>query len=108
MASRLFSHKAAKSSSFSMDGILARSAGIEPTTHCLEGSCSIQLSYERDQGAESDLQARRKCDSNNDTASDMGHVKDLKRNQTTPLPVQYANPIRYDHRRSISHEYAFP
>src|SRR3954451_3867261 len=27
---------------------IARSAGIEPTTHCLEGSCSIQLSYERD------------------------------------------------------------
>jgi hypothetical protein len=26
---------------------LARSAGIEPATHCLEGSCSIQLSYER-------------------------------------------------------------
>ena len=24
-----------------------RSAGIEPTTICLEGRCSIQLSYER-------------------------------------------------------------
>jgi hypothetical protein len=27
---------------------LARSAGIEPATNCLEGSCSIRLSYERD------------------------------------------------------------
>jgi hypothetical protein len=26
---------------------MARPAGIEPTTHCLEGSCSIQLSYGR-------------------------------------------------------------
>ena len=26
---------------------LARSEGIEPPTNCLEGSCSIQLSYER-------------------------------------------------------------
>ena len=26
---------------------MARSAGVEPTTDCLEGSCSIQLSYER-------------------------------------------------------------
>jgi hypothetical protein len=26
---------------------MVRPAGIEPTTHCLEGSCSIQLSYER-------------------------------------------------------------
>ena len=26
---------------------VARPAGIEPTTHCLEGSCSIQLSYGR-------------------------------------------------------------
>ena len=36
---------------------MARSAGVEPTTDCLEGSCSIQLSYERtgilrSQGAE--------------------------------------------------------
>ncbi len=30
---------------------MARSAGIEPTTHCLEGSCSIQLSYERNRSA---------------------------------------------------------
>ncbi len=26
---------------------MARPAGIEPATHCLEGSCSIQLSYGR-------------------------------------------------------------
>ncbi len=26
---------------------LARAAGLEPTTDCLEGSCSIQLSYAR-------------------------------------------------------------
>ena len=26
---------------------MVRSAGIEPTTICLEGRCSIQLSYER-------------------------------------------------------------
>ena len=26
---------------------MVRSAGVEPTTDCLEGSCSIQLSYER-------------------------------------------------------------
>jgi hypothetical protein len=26
---------------------VARSAGLEPTTLCLEGRCSIQLSYER-------------------------------------------------------------
>jgi hypothetical protein len=28
---------------------MVRPAGIEPTTHCLEGSCSIQLSYGRNQ-----------------------------------------------------------
>ena len=28
-------------------GGMVRPAGIEPTTHCLEGSCSIQLSYGR-------------------------------------------------------------
>ena len=28
---------------------MARPAGIEPTTHCLEGSCSIHLSYGRKQ-----------------------------------------------------------
>jgi hypothetical protein len=27
---------------------LVRPAGLEPTTLCLEGRCSIQLSYERD------------------------------------------------------------
>ena len=27
--------------------VLARAAGLEPTTDCLEGSCSIQLSYAR-------------------------------------------------------------
>ena len=27
-------------------------AGIEPTTHCLEGSCSILLSYWRKQSVE--------------------------------------------------------
>src|SRR5258706_3114065 len=26
---------------------VARSAGVEPTTDCLQGSCSIQLSYQR-------------------------------------------------------------
>jgi hypothetical protein len=26
---------------------LARLAGIEPATYCLEGSCSIRLSYRR-------------------------------------------------------------
>ena len=26
---------------------MVRPAGIEPTTNCLEGSCSIQLSYGR-------------------------------------------------------------
>ena len=26
---------------------MARPAGFEPTTHCLEGSCSIHLSYGR-------------------------------------------------------------
>ena len=29
---------------------MARSAGVEPTTVCLEGRCSIQLSYERNRG----------------------------------------------------------
>lgn len=29
------------------DKKVVRPAGIEPTTHCLEGSCSIQLSYRR-------------------------------------------------------------
>ena len=29
---------------------MVRSAGIEPTTTCLEGRCSIQLSYERNHG----------------------------------------------------------
>ncbi len=29
---------------------MVRSAGIEPTTICLEGRCSIQLSYERNEG----------------------------------------------------------
>ena len=27
--------------------ILLRQVGVEPTTYCLEGSCSIQLSYWR-------------------------------------------------------------
>ena len=27
--------------------LLLRQVGIEPTTYCLEGSCSIQLSYWR-------------------------------------------------------------
>ena len=27
--------------------ILVRLTGIEPATYCLEGSCSIQLSYKR-------------------------------------------------------------
>jgi hypothetical protein len=27
--------------------LLARPSGLEPETYCLEGSCSIQLSYER-------------------------------------------------------------
>ena len=27
--------------------ILVRLKGLEPLTHCLEGSCSIQLSYRR-------------------------------------------------------------
>ena len=26
---------------------MARLKGLEPLTHCLEGSCSIQLSYKR-------------------------------------------------------------
>ena len=26
---------------------MARQKGLEPLTHCLEGSCSIQLSYKR-------------------------------------------------------------
>ena len=26
---------------------MARLKGLEPLTHCLEGSCSIQLSYQR-------------------------------------------------------------
>ena len=26
---------------------MARLKGLEPLTHCLEGSCSIQLSYRR-------------------------------------------------------------
>ncbi len=28
-------------------GVLARLKGLEPLTHCLEGSCSIHLSYRR-------------------------------------------------------------
>ena len=31
------------------DFVLARLAGLEPATHCLEGSCSLQLSYRRSQ-----------------------------------------------------------
>ena len=27
--------------------VMARLEGLEPPTHCLEGSCSIQLSYKR-------------------------------------------------------------
>ena len=27
---------------------MARQKGLEPLTHCLEGSCSIQLSYQTD------------------------------------------------------------
>ena len=27
--------------------VMARLKGLEPLTHCLEGSCSIQLSYKR-------------------------------------------------------------
>ena len=30
-----------------MEGKLARLKGLEPLTHCLEGSCSIHLSYRR-------------------------------------------------------------
>ena len=30
---------------------VARLKGLEPLTHCLEGSCSIQLSYRRKNGA---------------------------------------------------------
>ncbi len=30
-----------------MIAIMARQKGLEPLTHCLEGSCSIQLSYWR-------------------------------------------------------------
>ena len=30
---------------------MARLKGLEPLTHCLEGSCSIQLSYKRKNGA---------------------------------------------------------
>ena len=30
---------------------MARLKGLEPLTHCLEGSCSIQLSYRRMYGA---------------------------------------------------------
>ncbi len=29
------------------EGKLARLKGLEPLTHCLEGSCSIHLSYRR-------------------------------------------------------------
>ena len=29
------------------NGLLARQEGLEPPTYCLEGSCSIQLSYWR-------------------------------------------------------------
>src|SRR5260221_5278722 len=52
-ASRCFSHNCVRSSSVNMvesirpEDDMVRPAGIEPTTHCLEGSCSIQLSYER-------------------------------------------------------------
>ena len=31
-----------------MKNEVARLAGLEPTTLCLEGRCSIQLSYKRD------------------------------------------------------------
>ena len=35
------------SSLFDAKGRMARQKGLEPLTYCLEGSCSIQLSYWR-------------------------------------------------------------
>ena len=32
---------------FVLQGTMARLKGLEPLTHCLEGSCSIHLSYRR-------------------------------------------------------------
>ena len=36
-----------KFSFFSCPAELVRQEGLEPATYCLEGSCSIQLSYQR-------------------------------------------------------------
>ena len=45
----------ARSPSSRLLALLARQKGLEPLTYCLEGSCSIQLSYWRKQSLLNEL-----------------------------------------------------
>ena len=76
---------------------MARPVGLEPTTLCLEGRCSIQLSYGRNRFILSHLQTNINLHiSNLILRSDTARMKKPKKGEDSLWQkTQFANLVRY-------------